>query len=213
MIDVFIPHFSPAYSASSVCDLAPDLLLTRCSSQATEGSNYQNLRFPLQTGGARAAGVLHGAIHFATAAESSGADQADFFIEHGGNWTVDGQTLPGVLEMEGNIAGKLCHGMTPTEITDWMLDFSQRYKSRTGRFPMLFLSAGWWTKCAGNNATFGADHPLWLANWAEEMGPLPAGWKEAKFWQYAGWSENGGEANVFLGNSEDLVRFAMGAAE
>jgi hypothetical protein len=78
---------------------------------------------------------------------------------------------------------------------------------------MLFLSAGWWTKCAGNNATFGADHPLWLANWAEEMGPLPAGWREAKFWQYAGWSENGGEANVFLGNSEDLVRFAMGAAE
>lgn len=87
--------------------------------------------------------------------------------------------------------------MTPTEITDWMLDFSHRYKFRTGRTPILFLSAGWWAKCAGNNATFGAEHALWLANWAEEMGPLPVGWQAAKFWQYAGWSENGGEANVF----------------
>jgi GH25 family lysozyme M1 (1,4-beta-N-acetylmuramidase) len=152
-------------------------------------------------------------VHFAAAAESSGADQADFFIEHGGNWTADGQTLPGVLEMEGNIAGKLCHGMTPTEITDWMLDFSHRYKFRTGRAPILFLSTGWWAKCAGNNATFGADHALWLANWAEEMGTLPAGWEAAKFWQYAGWSENGGEANVFFGSSEDLSKFARGADE
>ncbi|KAH2602275.1 hypothetical protein KXW93_008239 [Aspergillus fumigatus] len=181
--------------------------------KATEGINYRNLRFPFQNAGARAAGITHGAVHFAAAAESSGADQADFFIEHGGNWTADGQTLPGVLEMEGNLAGKLCHGMTPTEITDWMLDFSHRYKFRTGRTPILFLSAGWWAKCAGNNATFGAEHALWLANWAEEMGPLPVGWQAAKFWQYAGWSENGGEANVFLGSSKDLVKLAMGADE
>ncbi|GAQ08539.1 hypothetical protein ALT_5860 [Aspergillus lentulus] len=142
--------------------------------KATEGINYQNLRFPTQTAGAVAAGIVHGAVHFASAAESSGADQADFFIEHGGNWTADGQTLPGVLEMEGNIAGKLCHGMTPIEITDWMLDFSHRYKVRTGRPPILFLSASWWAKCAGNNATFGEDHALWLANWAEEMGLVDA---------------------------------------
>ncbi|KAF4241295.1 hypothetical protein CNMCM6805_002395 [Aspergillus fumigatiaffinis] len=162
--------------------------------KATEGINYRNLRFPTQTAGALAAGIVHGAVHFASAAESSGADQADLFIEHGGNWTADGQTLPGVLEMEGNIAGKL-------------------YKVRTGRAPILFLSAGWWAKCAGNNATFGAEHALWLANWAEEMGTLPAGWEEAMFWQYAGFSENGGEANVFFGSSKDLVTFAIGADE
>jgi hypothetical protein len=103
--------------------------------------------------------------------------------------------------------------MTPTEITDWMLDFSHRYKFRTGRAPILFLSASWWAKCAGNNVTFGAEHALWLANWAEEMGTLPVGWEEAMFWQYAGFSENGGEANVFFGSSKDLVTFAIGADE
>ncbi|KAF4155538.1 hypothetical protein CNMCM6069_007946 [Aspergillus lentulus] len=117
--------------------------------KATEGINYQNLRFPTQTAGAVAAGIVHGAVHFASAAESSGADQADFFIEHGGNWTADGQTLPGVLEMEGNIAGKLCpDGPTADPL------------------PLSELVG----KVRRENATFGEDHALWLANWAEEMG-------------------------------------------
>jgi branched-subunit amino acid aminotransferase/4-amino-4-deoxychorismate lyase len=45
------------------------------------------------------------------------------------------------------------------------------------------------------------------------MGTLPVGWEEAMFWQYAGFSENGGEANVFFGSSKDLVTFAIGADE
>ncbi|KAL4870902.1 hypothetical protein BDV12DRAFT_165449 [Aspergillus spectabilis] len=180
--------------------------------KATEGISYKNLRFPFQTTHAQtsAPDVLHGSIHFALPAKSSGADQADFFIENGGNWTADGKTLPGVLEMEGNIPGKLCHGMTPVEITDWMLDFSDRYKVRTGRVPMLFLSEEWWAKCAAGNETFGVEHPLWLANWDEEMGGLPKGWTEARFWQYSGLSRYGGEANVFFGKRPELVEFALG---
>ncbi|KAL4784184.1 glycoside hydrolase superfamily [Aspergillus varians] len=177
--------------------------------KATEGINYTSPRFPHQTSSALNASILHGAIHFALASESSGADQANFFIEHGGNWTADGHTLPGVLEMEGNIAGKLCHGMTPTQITDWMLDFSTTYKRWTGRAPILFLSRKWWAQCAGGDTTFGAGHPLWLADWADRMGPLPVGWRRATFWQYA-WSGNGGEADLFLGSRRDLERFARG---
>ncbi|OJJ04893.1 hypothetical protein ASPVEDRAFT_137695 [Aspergillus versicolor CBS 583.65] len=177
--------------------------------KATEGTNYKNLRYPSQTENA-APGVFHGAIHFASAASSSGADQAKFFLNNGGNWTADGETLPGVLEMEGNIAGKLCHGMEADEITDWMADFSNTYKQATGRPPLLFLSAKWWGQCAGNDTSFAAEHPLWLANWADEMGALPVGWKEATFWQYAAMSGNGGEGDVFLGSRDELTRFALG---
>lgn len=112
--------------------------------------------------------------------------------------------------MEGNIAGKLCHGMEPGEITDWMADFSNTYREATGRPPMLFLSAKWWAQCAGNDTSFGAEHPLWLANWADEMGELPVGWDEAMFWQYAAMSGNGGEGDVFLGSRDELKRFALG---
>ncbi|KAL4950523.1 glycoside hydrolase superfamily [Aspergillus filifer] len=175
---------------------------------ATEGSIH-NLRFDSQTNGARKAGLLTGAIHFATASTSSGAEQAEYFLAHGGNWTLDGQTLPGVLEMEGNIAGKLCHGMNSTEITAWMMDFSNTYNDATGRRPMLFLSAKWWDQCAGNDVSFGKEHPLWLANWADEMGALPVGWKKAMFWQYSGFSRHGGEADIFLGSERELKEFAL----
>ncbi|KAL4938018.1 hypothetical protein BDV06DRAFT_201840 [Aspergillus oleicola] len=177
--------------------------------KATEGSN-RNLRFNSQTRGAREAGLLTGAIHFATASSSTGAEQAEYFLAQGGNWTSDGHTLPGVLEMEGNIAGKLCHGMNATEITDWMMDFSDTYLQRTGRRPLLFLSAKWWNQCAADSLAFGKEHPLWLANWADEMGELPKGWKEAVFWQYSGFSRHGGEADVFLGTEEGLGEFALG---
>lgn len=100
MIDVCIPCFSPVYSYG----LTPDLYVDRRSRQATEGINYRNLRFPFQNAGARAAGITHGAVHFAAAAESSGADQADFFIEHGGNWTADRSTAHAVLLSLVNMA-------------------------------------------------------------------------------------------------------------
>ncbi|KAL4899606.1 hypothetical protein BDW74DRAFT_188986 [Aspergillus multicolor] len=190
--------------------------------KATEGITYHNPRFKSQTDSARAVSasssngtsVFHGAIHFALAAHSTGAQQADHFIAHGGNWTADGSTLPGVLEMEGNIPGKLCHGMSPSEITDWMMDFSNRYVEVTSRRPILFLSASWWEKCAGNDETFGKEHPLWLANWADEMGKLPAGWERqgATFWQYSGLARGGVsvEGDVFFGDREELGAFARG---
>lgn len=112
--------------------------------------------------------------------------------------------------MEGNIAGKLCHGMEADEITAWMADFSHTYKEATGRPPLLFLSAQWWAKCAGNDTSFGETHPLWLANWADEMGELPVGWDGAMFWQYAAMSGSGGEGDVFLGRRDDLKRLALG---
>ncbi|RDW76815.1 putative secreted glycosyl hydrolase [Aspergillus mulundensis] len=189
--------------------------------KATEGITYHNPRFKSQVASARAVSasssnttrpILHGAIHFALAAHSTGAAQAEHFIAHGGNWTADGSTLPGVLEMEGNIPGKLCHGMSAPQITDWMMDFSNRYKGLTSRRPILFLSPSWWEKCAGGNETFAAEHPLWLANWADEMGGLPAGWEGAMFWQYSGSAGDGvsGEGDVFFGDGGELGRFARG---
>ncbi|KAL2783194.1 glycoside hydrolase superfamily [Aspergillus keveii] len=207
-IDLFEIHLPVIWSAAAAGGVEFVIVKT------TEGANYRNIRAPLQTAHAKKANRITGAVHFAKARESSGAEQAEFFLAHGGNWTsADGKTLPGVLEMEGNIAGKLCHNMNATEITDWMWDFSDTYKAATGRAPMLFLSADWWEKCAGGDESFAKEHPLWLANWADEPGPLPKGWKEAKIWQYAGLSKNGGEANVFFGSVEKLKAFARGAGK
>ena len=47
---------------------------------------------------------------------SSGADQARYFVQNGGGWTSDGQTLPGLLDIEFNpypAYGNTCYNMTP----------------------------------------------------------------------------------------------------
>jgi hypothetical protein len=39
--------------------------------------------------------LFRGAYH-----ASSGAEQASYFVEHRGNWSNDGQTLPGTVDLE-----------------------------------------------------------------------------------------------------------------
>ena len=61
-------------------------------------------------------GMVRGAYHFANPSTSSGADQARYFVQNGGAWTADGQTLPGLLDIEFNPYleyGNTCFNMTP----------------------------------------------------------------------------------------------------
>ena len=73
--------------------------------KATEGSSYVSSTFSKQNTGAIAAGILHGAYHFANPAGASGAAQARYFLSHGGGWKADGHTLPGVLDMSSTRTG------------------------------------------------------------------------------------------------------------
>src|SRR5262249_11785372 len=66
--------------------------------KATESTTYTNSYFSQQYTGAYNAGIVHGAYHFATPDTSSGAAQADYFVAHGGGWSKDGKTFPGMLD-------------------------------------------------------------------------------------------------------------------
>ncbi|KAG8709352.1 hypothetical protein FRC09_000723 [Ceratobasidium sp. 395] len=68
--------------------------------KATEGTTYTNPEFASQYNGAYDAGLIRGAYHFAQPADSTGAAQANYFLEHGGKWSNDGKTLPGALDLE-----------------------------------------------------------------------------------------------------------------
>ncbi|MET7435206.1 GH25 family lysozyme, partial [Streptomyces flaveolus] len=66
--------------------------------KATESTNYRNPYFSGQYSGAREAGLIRGAYHFARPDRSSGAKQAAYFVRHGGDWRADGWTLPPALD-------------------------------------------------------------------------------------------------------------------
>ncbi len=156
--------------------------------KATEGSSYRNPYFTSQFGGAKAAGMFAGAYHFANPGGKSGKKQAEYFVKHGGKWTKDGKTLPGVLDIEYNPYGKnICYGLSKKKMVSWITSFVKRYKKLTKRDVVIYTTADWWSKCTGNSKKFSKTNPLWVARWTPTTGPgkLPGGWPYYTFWQYS----------------------------
>ncbi|TVT59248.1 hypothetical protein FNH05_05605 [Amycolatopsis rhizosphaerae] len=177
--------------------------------KATEGNGFINPRFTQQYNGSYQVGMIRGAYHFARPDVSGGANQANYFVDHGGGWSPDGRTLPGALDAEYNPYGDACYGMDPVRLSNWLADFSNTYKARTGRFPMIYTSTRWWNKCTGSNAGFGGNNPLWVARYAPEIGPLPAGWTREAIWQFSDRGALPGDQNRFnqaFGRLRDVAR-------
>lgn len=154
--------------------------------KATEGTSYRNPYFTAQYAGAAKAGLIRGAYHFASPSGKSGKAQADYFVKHGGWWTLKGKnTLPGVLDIEYNPYGSICYGLSKKKMVSWINDFVVEYKKRTTRDAVIYTNLDWWSRCTGNTSRFSKTNPLWAARWgAKSAGKLPGNWPRATFWQY-----------------------------
>lgn len=181
--------------------------------KATEATSYVNPLYSSQTSGAAGAGMLHGAYHFAIPNVSSGASQANYFIDNGGRWTADGNTLPPLLDIEYNPypeLGNTCYNMSADQMVAWVRDFSATVAARTGRVPMIYTTTDWWRTCTGNSSAF-ANHPLHIASYAPSVGALPNGWGNYTLWQYSSTGPFEGDSNVYNGTLAQLRDFARGS--
>ncbi|MFJ3230967.1 lysozyme [Streptomyces sp. NPDC086787] len=178
--------------------------------KATEGTYYTNPYFASQYTGSRGVGMIRGAYHFATPDSTGGATQADYFVNHGGGWSGDGVTLPGVLDIEWNPYGDDCYDKSPSEMVTWIRNFLNRYKSRTGRNAVIYTATSWWKTCTDNYSGFGGSNPLWIARYASSPGTLPAGWSTYTMWQYTSTGPTVGDHDKFNGASDRLRKLAKG---
>ncbi|MFJ6830973.1 lysozyme [Streptomyces sp. NPDC091209] len=180
--------------------------------KATESITYRNPYFARQYDGARDAGILHGAYHFAVPNQSSGAAQAAYFVHNGGAWRADGWTLPPALDVEYNPYGRSkCYGLSKAGMVHWIRAFSDEIRRETGRRPVIYTTTRWWNTCTGSSRTFAADHTLWLARYdSAGTGALPAGWSAWTFWQYDNSGSLPGDQNLFNGSPAGLKRLALG---
>ncbi|MFE2070866.1 lysozyme [Streptomyces sp. NPDC059467] len=178
--------------------------------KATEGTSYTNPYFTQQYTGPYDLGMVRGAYHFATPDTTGGAAQADYFVDHGGGWSKDGQTLPGVLDIEWNPYGSACYGKSASGMVGWITDFLKRYKARTGRNAVIYTATSWWNDCTGNYGGFGSVNPLWVARYASDVGTLPAGWSKYTMWQYTSTGPTVGDHDKFNGALDKVVDFAKG---
>ncbi|PFG92898.1 lysozyme [Saccharopolyspora erythraea NRRL 2338] len=173
--------------------------------KATEGTGYKNPYFAQQYNGSYNIGMIRGAYHFALPDRSSGAAQANYFVDNGGGWSKDGKTLPGALDMEYNPYGGTCYGKTPAQMTAWIKDFSDTYHARTGRWPVIYTSTSWWSSCV--NGDFSSTNPLWVARYASTVGKLPYNWGFHTIWQY---TSSPIDQNSFNGGYDRLQALANG---
>ncbi|MER6365584.1 lysozyme [Kitasatospora sp. NPDC001527] len=178
--------------------------------KATEGTTYTNPYFAQQYNGSYNAGLIRGAYHFALPDRSSGTAQANWFVDHGGGWSKDGRTLPPALDIEYNPYGATCYGLSQSAMVSWIRSFSNTVHTRTGRYPTIYTTTNWWQTCTGNNASFGATNPLWIARYASTVGTLPAGWSFQTIWQHADSGTFPGDQNLFNGAFDRVQALANG---
>ncbi|MEV5011676.1 MULTISPECIES: lysozyme [unclassified Streptomyces] len=178
--------------------------------KATEGTYYTNSSFKQQYNGSYNVGMIRGAYHFATPDTSSGATQANYFVDHGGSWSRNGKTLPGVLDIEWNPYGATCYGKSASSMVSWIADFLKTYKARTGREAVIYTATSWWTQCTGNYGGFASKNPLWIARYASTAGTLPAGWGYYTMWQYTSSGPTVGDHDRFNGALDRVKALANG---
>ncbi|MFD3627617.1 MULTISPECIES: lysozyme [Streptomyces] len=182
--------------------------------KATEGTGYKDPSFNANYPAAYHAGVIRGAYHFATPNTSSGATQANYFVNNGGGWSRDNLTLPGVLDIEHNPYGAMCYGLSTTQMRNWINDFYNTYKSRTSRDVVIYTTASWWNTCTGHWTGMSSKSPLWVAHWTSAASPtIPSGFPTWTVWQYTSTGSVGGVAgnvdrNKFNGSRDRLLALA-----
>ncbi|MCU1475591.1 MAG: hypothetical protein JWQ64_284 [Subtercola sp.] len=184
--------------------------------KATESDDYTSSHFSAQYGGATNIGMVRGAYHFANPFESTGAVQANYFVDNGGGWSPDGRTLPPMLDIEydpytGSDHTNACYGLSSAQMVAWIRDFSNTVLARTGILPAIYTTTGWWQTCTGNNGGFGSN-PLFIARWPQSIndgaGTLPAGWGSYAMWQYADSGVFPGDQDLYNGDYTALRLFA-----
>ncbi|KAJ2978677.1 hypothetical protein NUW58_g7423 [Xylaria curta] len=172
--------------------------------KATEGTSYIDPKFSSHYTGATNAGFIRGGYHFAHLDVSSGATQANYFLAHGGGWSGDGITLPGMLDLEGSCV------LSASATVAWIRDFSNTYHARTGVYPLLYTNPSWWQSCTGNSNAFVNTNPLVLARYNSVAGTPPGGWPYYTIWQYNDAYPYGGDSDRFNGDMAGLLRLARG---
>ncbi|ORY07023.1 putative N,O-diacetyl muramidase [Clohesyomyces aquaticus] len=177
--------------------------------KATEGSTYTDPKFSDNYVGATNAGLIRGGYHFARPDGASGSAQAQFFHSHGGGWSADGRTLPGMLDIEYGPTST-CYGLSTTAMVNWITDFVNEYHSLTGRYPLIYTTNDWWRTCTGNTSKFSTTCPLVLARYASSVGTIPGGWPYQTIWQSSDSYTYGGDSDTFNGDLAGLKRLASG---
>jgi GH25 family lysozyme M1 (1,4-beta-N-acetylmuramidase) len=181
--------------------------------KATEGSSYTNAWYAKDVAGARKAGLVVGAYHYArpTSSMSSAVSQARHFASVIGDVRQTG-TMPPILDIEST------GGLGAGQLVTWAQVFTETVRQLTGRTPVVYTYVNFWSSRMAGTTAF-TRFPLWLAYYNPHVyPPLIGGWQDHTMWQYTDRAtisgiSGGVDRNRFMGTAADLAVFADGTLE
>jgi lysozyme len=148
--------------------------------KATEGRTFNSSTFTSQITGAKAAGVLAGAYHFARYDTNTAADEASHFLAVAGKYISAGYLRP-VLDVEHSTT------LSKTALSNWVNAWCNQVKSATGVAPIVYSYVSYASAHLNTTVT---QWPLWMAQYPSSPAPQtgkPSGtspWTTWSFWQY-----------------------------
>jgi lysozyme len=140
--------------------------------KATEGATYRDPRFTAALTQARQAGLLCGAYHFGTAADTD-AQFVNFTKTIG-----DTDNLLLVLDFEANEAN-LANSMA----SDQAIDFLARLATKSGRRPTIYTGSRMYDLFGKRPQAAFAPYRVWWAQYGDTIEVHPT-WPQAWLWQY-----------------------------
>jgi MYXO-CTERM domain-containing protein len=169
--------------------------------RVSDGLNTIDSKFETYWAGSRAAGIHHGAYQFFRPNQDPIA-QANLLLSKIG--TLEPDDLPPVIDVESD------GGLAPAQLASKVKQWVDHVTAAIGRPPIIYTGFYFWRDEVGAPA-FGADHPLWHAQYTSAACPnIPPPWEDWAFWQYtdtgrvAGISGNV-DVNRFNGTYDQLV--------
>ncbi len=152
--------------------------------KATEGTYYRNPFYSADARGAAAAGLTVLPYVFASPNRDGGRATAKYAVQVAGSTAAPGRS-PLVVDLENDPYAKArdCYGRGVTVMKHWIAGFVTEAHKLTGRLPVIYTTAAWWTECTGGSEFSKA--PLWLAAFGGTAPDVPSPWSNWALWQYA----------------------------
>jgi lysozyme len=160
--------------------------------KATEGNGWVSSRYRDQRAGARLAGLVTGAYHFARW-ETAGDPAADARDEAAHFFDVVGALEPGDLPPALDLEWITGQKRPALQLVVWARAFVEEVERLFGAWPIIYTGPSFWRYCllpAGRPALDLTSWPLWVADYTP-TGGKPDPMKDAASWKWTFWQFTG----------------------
>jgi GH25 family lysozyme M1 (1,4-beta-N-acetylmuramidase) len=179
--------------------------------KASEGRTYVDPTFSSNRTGARAAGIVTGAYHFARPDSTAGDALAEAHAFLAAATFVSNDLRP-VLDIEVN------GGLGVSALTSWVRTWLDEVYRLTGRRAIIYTGPSFWRNSLGDTQSIAQAGytTLWIAHWNVTTPTVPAGnWAGYgwSFWQYSSCGSVSGISgcvDLDRANGTDLTPYLFG---